>query len=845
MKAHLRFFHETLWLLLFNLVAVSCSKGFVNFLNDKTSGQTIERQEQLRWTGNIPLFVSGAGAGTLLSLNWVATGNGTYETRISGDCVTGTVASDASGTGVMAANSGKLVKIHTSELAPGDNTVNICAVISGESTPKVISVVIHRDDTPPVTTATPGVGDYGSTQTIAISCSDNCLKTIYTDDGSVPSVAADGTILNGNLYAGPLTFTDPLSKTLRYVSVDKAGNVESPAGGGLYRIDSGNISLALVSATTYNLSTNGNTSSVIQWSSNRPGVAYDIRLNAANCSSTTPIASGVAAASNSFTLSAGALSAGANNLRICSSNYLGVSGSVSATFNQQNTVPTTSHGLAGGSYTTVPTATLSCNTSCSIAYTTDGTTPTVDATGTITNGSLYVTGGFTVPDQTTTTVKYFGFDAFGNRESNVHSVTYNVDTVTATVNLTSVATYKLSVNGFTTSAIQWTTNRIGTAYNIRLNSTNCNNGSVLTSGTSAATNNYTLTAGALSPGGNNIRVCSANLAGVWGDTSATFTRQDTPATTSHSPAAGNFNTIPTITLSCTATCTIAYTTDGSDPSFNASGTITNGNLYNAGGFTVPDQTTTVVKYIGFDEYGNREAGWHSASYNVDSTVPSVAITCLSHGGGSCLGTGEAGLGAGGATVFKNIDFTWTSSRAGLYYEIRVGGSNCNPVPSPPCTIGSLISGGGGYCQRNGTSAASQTITLTFNDFPWAGSSNDARVCVFNLLGNPGASANTNIARWDAGPTLAFGTAPGTYSGSVSVSFTCTNFGGCSKIQYTDTGVAPVTSEAANSSIGFTTGTAYTGAIVITVPGTYTIKAKGHDVAGNWSNDLSGTFTVTP
>lgn len=845
MKAHLPFFFRARWILLCNLIVVSCSKGFVNFLNDRASVQTSERLEQLRWTGNIPLFVSGAGAGTLLSLSWQATGDGSYETRLNGDCTTGTTPSDVTAAGTMTANTGKLVKVHSSELALGDNTVNICAAISGESAPKIISVVIHRDDTPPVSTATPGVGDYASTQTVTISCTDNCLRTVYTTDGSVPSVAADGTILNGSLYTGPLTLPDPVSRTLRYISVDKAGNIEASAGGGLYRIDSGNISLAIISAATYNLSTNGYASSVIQWSSNRPGVAYDIRLNAADCSSTTPIASGTAAASNNFTLSAAALSAGANNLRICSSNYLGVSGSVSAIFNQQNTVPTTSHGLAGGSYTTAQTATLSCNTSCSIAYTTDGTTPTVDATGTITNGSLYVTGGFTLPDQTTTTVKYFGFDAFGNRESNVHAVTYNIDTITATVNLTSVATYKLSANGFTSSAIQWTTNRVGTAYSIRINSTDCTNGGVLTSGTSAATNNYTLNAASLNAGANNIRMCSANLAGIWGDTSATFTRQDTLPTTSDSPGAGNFNTIPTITLSCTATCTIAYTTDGSNPAFNASGTITNGNLYAAAGFTVPDQTTTVVKYIGFDEYGNREASWHSASYNVDSTVPSVAITCLSHNGGPCLGAGDAGLGAGGATVFKNIDFTWTSSRTGLYYEIRVGGSNCNPVPSPPCTIGSLISGGGGYCQRNGTSAASQTITLTYNDFPWAGSANDARVCVFNLLGNPGASANTNIARWDAGPTLAFVTAPGSYSGSVSVQISCTNFGGCSKIYYTDTGVAPVTTEVANTSIGFTSGTMYSGAISITVPGTYTIKAKGHDVSGNWSNDLSGTFTVTP
>ncbi|OJT21916.1 hypothetical protein BO221_24495 [Archangium sp. Cb G35] len=79
------------------------------------------------------------------------------------------------------------------------------------------------DTVPPTTSASPVGGTYDSAQTITLACSDDaggsgCEATYYTLDGSTPTPASAR-------YTGPFSLSS--NTTLRFFSVDKAGNTEA------------------------------------------------------------------------------------------------------------------------------------------------------------------------------------------------------------------------------------------------------------------------------------------------------------------------------------------------------------------------------------------------------------------------------------------------------------------------------------------------------------------------------------------------------------------------------------------------------------------------------------------
>ena len=70
----------------------------------------------------------------------------------------------------------------------------------------------------PETRPSPVAGDYDSSIFVSLSCSASCAETFYTIDGSDP-------LVTGNVYSGAVSIAGEV--TLRYYSVDQAGNVES------------------------------------------------------------------------------------------------------------------------------------------------------------------------------------------------------------------------------------------------------------------------------------------------------------------------------------------------------------------------------------------------------------------------------------------------------------------------------------------------------------------------------------------------------------------------------------------------------------------------------------------
>lgn len=91
---------------------------------------------------------------------------------------------------------------------------------------------VVTDTTAPVTTIAPPPGTYTSARDVTLSCTDDevgrgCDGTFYTLDGSVPTSGS-------TRYTG--AFTVSASTTVRFFSVDKAGNAE-PAQAAVYTLD--------------------------------------------------------------------------------------------------------------------------------------------------------------------------------------------------------------------------------------------------------------------------------------------------------------------------------------------------------------------------------------------------------------------------------------------------------------------------------------------------------------------------------------------------------------------------------------------------------------------------------
>jgi hypothetical protein len=94
------------------------------------------------------------------------------------------------------------------------------------------ALAITVDTTAPSTSAGTGAGLYGAAQQVALTCQDGtgsgCHRTYYSTDGSEPTSAS-------NWYSTAIPIAH--SCTLKFYSVDKAGNAEQPVKAVSYLID--------------------------------------------------------------------------------------------------------------------------------------------------------------------------------------------------------------------------------------------------------------------------------------------------------------------------------------------------------------------------------------------------------------------------------------------------------------------------------------------------------------------------------------------------------------------------------------------------------------------------------
>ncbi|TGL51409.1 chitobiase [Leptospira kemamanensis] len=497
----------------------------------------------------------------------------------------------------------------------------------GDGTPNDTAIVtILSDTTPPTITSSLLAGTYSTAQTATLTCSDNRApgSIVYTMDASSPSFTPkSGTVINRTSQS--ISLSSEGNHTLQALCRDLAGNLSAPLNI-TYTIDSQVPALTLVGQTATAISSQAGAiaSSIATWQTNRSG-SYVIR-EGSDCASGTQVASGNVTANTDQTFQRSHTNftgEGTKTYRICVTGSNGLTGFVSFDLRRDDTPPTVTTSPGAGSYATATSVSASCSdvggSGCDkIAYSvlvgSSPTNPSIQgSTGTITSGNLY-NAALAMTDGSTTYTKFIARDQAGNL-SNVVSKNYIVDTEVATITVNS---HTQAINGSSHVSLSWQSSKAG-PYQIRLGGEDCSNGTALsnTGNNANVTGNATASTEVVSTidnshiteGENTFRFCVANLVGSFGSTTRT-TRKDTtaPVVTMASPSgAGPFATGTQLQLSCSDTngtgCDkIIYTLNGTEPTFDGSGAVTNGTVYSSP--VALSNGSNQVKYLARDLAGN-------------------------------------------------------------------------------------------------------------------------------------------------------------------------------------------------------------------------------------------------
>ncbi|XDD48268.1 chitobiase/beta-hexosaminidase C-terminal domain-containing protein [Leptospira sp. WS39.C2] len=572
----------------------------------------------------------------------------------------------------------------------------------GDGTPNDTAIVsIINDVTPPTITSSLLAGTYSTAQTVTLTCTDNRApgSIVYTMDASSPTFTPKlGTVVNRPSQT--ISLSSEGNHTLQAVCRDLAGNLSTPLNI-TYTIDSQIPAITLVGQSSTSISSHVGavTSSTATWQTNRSG-SFVIR-EGSDCASGTQVAAGTATANvdqgfvRSYTHFTGE---GTKTYRICVTGTNGLTGFASFSLHRDDTAPVVTADPGAGNYGVATAVSLSCSdtggSGCDqIVYAIQaGSAPTnpviQGTTGTVSSGTLY-TAAFAMTDGAITYTKFVARDKAGN-VSNVYSQNYTVDTQVATITVNS---HTSSINGSSNVSLNWQSSKAG-SYQIRLGGSSCSTGTVLTNtgsnvnvtGNALATTdiNSTIANSHFNEGDNTIRICVANLIGNFGSTTRNANKDTTaPIVTMASPSgAGPFATGTQLQLSCSDTngsgCDkIIYTVNGTEPTFDGSGAVTNGSVY-----TTPvalSDGSNQVKYLARDLAGNLSSTGNHGFYVGPPDAPSFV---------------EAQ--AGGTSAFVQW---WPVSGATsytVYYSTSPGvttaSTSFGPVTDPSATITGLASG---------------------------------------------------------------------------------------------------------------------------------------------------------
>ncbi|MBL8033321.1 MAG: DUF1554 domain-containing protein [Leptospiraceae bacterium] len=190
-------------------------------------------------------------------------------------------------------------------------------------------------------------------------------------------------------------------------------------------------------------------------------------------------------------------------------------------------------------------------------------------------------------------------------------------------------------------------------------------------------------------------------------------------------AAGSYSSVQSVTLSCVdsgAGCRkIAYTSNGSDPTFDANGNVTNGVEF-SDKWDTPDTASTELRFAAMDNAGNVEAV-QSRVYTINLAIPNISISNVTYDYVSTAG-------------YTSTTFTWQSNTALTSFEVRSGS----------CASGTIHQSGGALAANT-----NQLSVINASSLP-AGATT-IYVCGTNAVGT--GYATKGISRIDTVPAITF------------------------------------------------------------------------------------------
>ncbi|ABZ95360.1 Conserved hypothetical protein [Leptospira biflexa serovar Patoc strain 'Patoc 1 (Ames)'] len=548
-------------------------------------------------------------------------------------------------------------------------------------------VTILSDTTPPTLTSSLLAGTFSTAQTTTLTCSDNTApgSIVYTLDASSPSFSPKtGTVLNRSSQS--ISLSTEGSHTLQAICRDLAGNLSAPLNIN-YTIDSQIPAITVVSQTAAAISSQVGaiSSSTTTWRTNRSGT-FVIR-EGSDCQSGTQVGSGSATANADQTFSRSHTDfsgEGTKTYRICVTGSNGLIGFASTSLLRDDTAPSVTTSPGAGNFSLATSVSASCSdtggSGCDkIAYAVQvGSSPTNPSiqgnSGNITSGSLY-NAALAMTDGSTTYTKFVARDLAGN-VSSVLSQNYTLDTEVANITVNS---YTQAINGTSHVSLHWQSSKAG-AYHIRVGGNNCTDGTAVSNGgnnanvtgnASAATEvTSTIANTALSEGDNTVRICVANLVGSFGSNSRTIQKDTTaPVVTMASPSGvGPFATGTQLQISCSDTngtgCDkIIYTLNGTDPTFDGSGAVTNGSVYTAP--VALSDGSNQVKFRGIDSAKNISSISNETFYLGPPVISSTVVGSSQLTVNFSLITGATGYkvyyGTSPGVTNSNLSVSGTSS----------------------------------------------------------------------------------------------------------------------------------------------------------------------------------------
>lgn len=543
------------------------------------------------------------------------------------------------------------------------------------------------------------------------------------------------------------------------------------------------------SATHLGVSANGYTSINLSFSHNYTADltnnnTYEVRLTtgAAHCLASDPsLGAGTflpaGSTVNINNIAHTTFSVGQNRIVVCIRNQVNPSATAiwSVPIYRYDGIPavTTSYSPIAEPYALTQTLTIACTGyQAKIVYTkteqqttapVDTAVPTFDGNGGASIGQIY-SGPLPVTNQANPWLTKFSWrciDISGNLSAITANVLFTIDNTLPTVIVNLDSSYRAFVStnlgAYNSTTLIFTSDQANHEFRIASGATPCapagGGASLIGVGpffTNAAANGpnspQVIAAGLFAVGANQVRVCvQGTVPTVWGAAYLQITRDDSTPTIAADVPTGIYGAAQNITFNCSDANVhkIAYTVatqlgtiappSPTDPTFDsATGNITNG-IEQTGPFTLPDQSTTIVKYRCIDKSGNQSTV-QSSQYTIDATLPSVNFVSQNH-----LAVSSS------AGAYGSVDVTWNASRAGLQYRIRRV-ANCDHAGDPGSTIVS------GVTPAVGTNIIN---TLPYTSFPTNNQQYPIKLCVFNYAGESTYQANAfQITRDNDAPTFA-------------------------------------------------------------------------------------------